>query len=52
MFGYNVVKFVLNMMNKGQFQLNLEDEIVRETLVAHQGQIALARVRDLVSAGK
>jgi NAD(P) transhydrogenase subunit alpha len=52
MFGNNVVKFVLNMMNKGQFQLNLEDEIVRETLVAHQGQIALARVRDLVSAGK
>ncbi|HAC91831.1 MAG TPA: Re/Si-specific NAD(P)(+) transhydrogenase subunit alpha [Planctomycetaceae bacterium] len=52
MFGNNVVKFVLNMMKKGQFQLNLEDEIVRETLVAHQGQIALARVRDLVSAGK
>jgi NAD(P) transhydrogenase subunit alpha len=52
MFGNNVVKFVLNMMNKGQFQLNLEDEIIRETLVAHQGQIALARVRDLVSAGK
>ena len=48
MLGNNVVKFLLNMTKDGQLNLNMEDEIVRDTLVARDGQIASARVRDLL----
>lgn len=48
MLGNNVVKFLLNMIKDGQLNLNMEDEIVRDTLVARDGQIANARVRDLL----
>ncbi len=48
MLGNNVVKFLLNMVKDGQLNLNMEDEIVRETLVARDGQIANQRVRDLL----
>lgn len=48
MFGNNVVKFLLNMVKDGQIHLNQEDQIIRETLVAHQGQISNPRVRELL----
>ncbi len=48
MLGNNVVKFLLNMVKDGQLNLNMEDEIVRDTLVARDGQIANQRVRDLL----
>ncbi len=47
MLGNNVVKFLLNMVKDGQLNLNMEDEIVRDTLVARDGQLVNARVRDL-----
>ncbi len=46
MLGNNVVKFLLNMIKDGQLKLNLEDEIIRDTLVAHDGQVASQRIRD------
>lgn len=49
MFGNNVVKFLLNMVKNGQLNVNLEDQIVCDTLVAHQGQIANSRVRELIA---
>lgn len=49
MFGNNVVKFLGNMIKKGELNLNLEDEIIRETMVAHQGQVTVQRVRDLLA---
>jgi NAD(P) transhydrogenase subunit alpha len=48
MLGNNVVKFLLNMVKDGQLNLNTEDEIIRDTLVARDGQVANARVKDLL----
>ncbi len=48
MLGNNVVKFLLNMVKDGQLNLNMEDEIIRETLVARDGQVASSRVTDLL----
>lgn len=50
MYGNNVVKFLLNMCKDGKLTLNMEDEIVRETLVCHQGQVSNTRVRELLAA--
>ncbi len=48
MLGNNVVKFLLNMIKDGSLQLNLEDEIIRDTMVAHEGQVANERVKGLL----
>lgn len=50
MFGNNVVKFLGNMLKKGELNLNMEDEIIRDTMVAYQGQVASQRIRDLLAA--
>lgn len=49
MFGNNIVKFLGNMFKKGELVLNLQDEIIRDTLVAHEGQVSSQRIRDLLS---
>jgi NAD(P) transhydrogenase subunit alpha len=46
MFSNNVTKFLLNMVKDGQIQLNLDDEIVRQTLVTREGQVIHPRLRD------
>ncbi len=48
MLGNNVVKFLLNLVKDGQLQLNMEDEIIRDTLVAQDGEVASGRVKDLL----
>jgi NAD(P) transhydrogenase subunit alpha len=48
MFSNNVTKFLLNLVKDGEVDLNLEDEIIRDTLVAHGGQVVNGRVRDLL----
>ncbi len=48
MLGNNVVKFLLNMVKDGSLQLNLEDEIIRDTMVTHEGQVANERVKGLL----
>ena len=48
MFSNNVTKFLLNMVKDGQLNLNLEDEIIRDTLVCHQGEVTNERIRDLL----
>lgn len=48
MFSNNVTKFLLNMVKKGQLELNLEDEIIRDTLVTRDGQVVHRRVRELL----
>ena len=45
MFSNNVTKFILNMVADGQLTWNLDDEIVRDTLVCHRGEVANARIR-------
>jgi len=48
MFSNNVTKFLLNMVKDGRAELNLEDEIIRETLVAHDGEVTNPRLRELL----
>jgi NAD(P) transhydrogenase subunit alpha len=46
MYAKNVVTFLLNMVKKGELALNMEDEIVRDTLVSRDGDVVNARVRE------
>jgi NAD(P) transhydrogenase subunit alpha len=48
MLGNNVVKFLLNMVKDGELTMNMEDEIVRDTLVVSAGKVASQRVQDLL----
>jgi H+-translocating NAD(P) transhydrogenase subunit alpha len=48
MFSNNVTKFLLNFVKKGEAHWNMEDEILRETLVTRGGDVVLQRVRDLL----
>jgi NAD(P) transhydrogenase subunit alpha len=49
MYARNVSAFLLHMVKDGKLQLNLEDEIVRETLVTRGGQVVNERVREFFS---
>jgi NAD(P) transhydrogenase subunit alpha len=46
MFAKNVSAFLLHLVKDGKLNLNLQDEIIRETLVAYEGQVVNARVRE------
>lgn len=50
MYAKNIATFLLNMVKNGQIAINLEDEIVRETLVARDGQIVHPRVKEALGA--
>lgn len=52
MYAKNISTFLLNLVDKqGQVQINLEDEIIRETLVARDGQVVHPRVRQALGMG-
>jgi NAD(P) transhydrogenase subunit alpha len=46
MYARNVTAFLLYIVKEQKLQLNLNDEIVRETLVTHGGEVVNARVRE------
>jgi NAD(P) transhydrogenase subunit alpha len=46
MYARNVTSFLLHLTKEGKLQLNLTDEIMRETLLTHEGEIVNARVRE------
>lgn len=46
MFSNNVTRFLLNMVKNGQINLNLKDEILRDTLIVHQGEVVHPRLRE------
>jgi NAD(P) transhydrogenase subunit alpha len=46
MYARNVATFIAYMVKDGKLQLNLQDEIIRETMVTHRGEIVNARVRE------
>ena len=48
MYAKNVATFLLLLVKKGELALNLEDEILRETLVTRGGEVVLPRVRELL----
>jgi NAD(P) transhydrogenase subunit alpha len=49
MYAKNVTNFLLNMVKDGQLKLNMEDEIVRSTLVTEGGEIVNPRIREFFS---
>jgi NAD(P) transhydrogenase subunit alpha len=49
MYARNVSAFLLHLTKEGKVQLNLSDEIIRETLVTHEGEVVNARVREFFS---
>ena len=46
LYARNISSFLTHLVKEGKVQLNLEDEITRETLVTHEGEIVHSRVRD------
>jgi NAD(P) transhydrogenase subunit alpha len=48
MYSNNVTKFLLNMVKDGELDLNLDDEIIRDTLVCRQGEVTNPRIRELL----
>jgi len=46
MYARNVASFLMHLAKEGKLQLNLKDEITRETLLTHEGEIVNARVRE------
>ncbi len=50
MFGNNVTKFLQNMVKAGQANINMEDEIVRETMVTRDGQIVHPKLQSMPQA--
>jgi NAD(P) transhydrogenase subunit alpha len=48
MYARNIAAFLSYLVKDGKVQLNLEDEIVRETLLTKDGEIANQRVREFL----
>ena len=48
MYARNLVEFLKNIVKKGELNIDLEDEITRETLIAHNGEIVNPRVQALL----
>ncbi len=46
MYARNVTAFLLHLVKDGKLQLNLDDEITRETLVTRDGEVVNQRVRE------
>ncbi len=46
MYARNVTSFLLHLTREGKLQLNLQDEITRETLLTYEEEIVNARVRE------
>ena len=50
MYAKNITTFLLHLVKEGAVRFNLDDEITRETLVTHGGEVVHARVRELMGA--
>ena len=52
MYATNVVNLLKLMLNKeGVLKLDLNDEVIRETLVTHEGKVVNTRVSQLLETG-
>ena len=50
MFAKNVSTFLLHLIKDGRLEIDTEDEITRETMVAHRGEVTHAGVREALGA--
>jgi NAD(P) transhydrogenase subunit alpha len=48
MYGKNIATFLLNMVKDGELDMNPEDEIVRDTMLARGGDVVHTRLRELL----
>jgi NAD(P) transhydrogenase subunit alpha len=48
MFARNITAFLTHLIKDQKVNLNLEDDIVRETLLTNGGEIAQSRVREFL----
>ena len=48
MYSKNLTAFLKNMMDDGELQLDLEDQIIRDSLITHKGEVVNPRVRELL----
>jgi NAD(P) transhydrogenase subunit alpha len=51
MFSRNVVTFLQHLIVEGELVLDLDDEITRETLLAHEGRVTQDAVRERLEGG-
>ena len=52
MYATNVVNLLKLMLNKeGELKIDLNDEVIRETLVTHEGKVVNPRVSELLGQG-
>jgi NAD(P) transhydrogenase subunit alpha len=49
MYARNVSAFLVHLVKEGKLQLNMEDEIIRETMLTRGGEVVNARVREFFS---
>jgi proton-translocating NAD(P)+ transhydrogenase subunit alpha len=50
MYARNIAAFLKHLIRDGRLMLDREDEIVRETLVTHAGEVVHPRVREVIGA--
>ncbi|UCG53798.1 MAG: Re/Si-specific NAD(P)(+) transhydrogenase subunit alpha [Candidatus Latescibacterota bacterium] len=50
MYAKNITTFFQNLVKDGAIDLNMEDEIIKDTMVAKGGEVVLPRVRELLEA--
>ncbi|MEE3221081.1 MAG: hypothetical protein VX257_12480, partial [Planctomycetota bacterium] len=48
MFSKNIVTLLLHLTKDGSLHLDLEDEITRETVAAHRGEVTNPRMREIL----
>lgn len=51
MYSRNITEFLLNLAPEGALKIDFEDEIIRDTLVTHEGQIVHSPTRLLIEKG-
>ncbi|MBP2681874.1 MAG: alanine dehydrogenase/PNT domain protein [Candidatus Krumholzibacteriota bacterium] len=50
MFSKNLLSFFQNMVKGGKIELNLEDEIIRDTMITKGGAVVSPRIKELMAA--
>jgi hypothetical protein len=48
MYSKNLLAFVRHLLQNGGVQPNLDDEIIRETILTHKGEVVNKQVRQLL----
>ncbi len=46
MYAKNITTFLLNLVKKGELNIDLNDEITKETLLTRDGEVVHPRVRE------